>query len=82
MGLGAELEAALLKVAELESKNLEQNLKLKESEVNQLLVKDDKIQELKTNIKLLEQKLVTCNDLLKINELHKKGKLKTVDFLW
>ncbi len=82
MGLGAELEAALLKVAELESKNLERNLKLKESEVNQLLVKDDKIQELKTNIKLLEQKLVTCNDLLKINELHKKGKLKTVDFLW
>ena len=31
---------------------------------------------------MLEQKLVACNDLLKLNEQHKKGKLKTVDFLW
>ena len=45
-------------------------------------LKDEKMQELKANLKLLEQKLVTCNDLLKINELHKKNKLNTVDFLW
>jgi len=31
---------------------------------------------------MLEQKLVACNALLKLNEQHKKGKLKTVDFLW
>jgi hypothetical protein len=31
---------------------------------------------------MLEQKLVTCNDLIKLNESHKKGKLETVDFLW
>ncbi len=72
---------ALLKISELESKNLKSK-KPKEPEVNQLQKKDEKIQELKTNIKMLEQKLVACNDLLKMNELHKKGKFKTVDFLW
>ena len=44
--------------------------------------KNEKIKEFKTNIKMLEQKLVTCNDLIKLNESHKKGKLPTVDFLW
>jgi hypothetical protein len=44
--------------------------------------KDDKIQELKSNLKTLEQKIATSNDLIKINDMHKKGKLKTVDFLW
>jgi len=53
-----------------------------QSQTKLVFMKDEKIQELKNNIKMLEQKLVSCNDLLKINELHKKGKLKTVDFLW
>ena len=53
-----------------------------QSQTKLVFMKDEKIQELKNNIKMLEQKLVSYNDLLKINELHKKGKLKTVDFLW
>ena len=82
LSLSSDLEVALLKISELESINLKRDQKPKEPEVSQLHYKDKKNQELKTNVKMLEQKLVACNDLLKMNELHKKGKLKTVDFLW
>ena len=44
--------------------------------------KDEKLQQMKENIKSLEQKIENGDELVKLNEQHRKGKLKTVDFLW
>jgi hypothetical protein len=37
---------------------------------------------MKENIKSLEQKIENGDEIVKLNEQHRKGKLKTVDFLW
>ena len=44
--------------------------------------KDEKLEYFKENIKSLENKLANGDEITKMNDLHRKGKLKTVDFLW
>ena len=43
---------------------------------------DEKVNQLKAQISSLEHKIANGNELLVLNEQHRKGKLKTVDFLW
>ena len=43
---------------------------------------DEKVSQLKIQIASLENKLANGNELIALNEQHRKGKIKTVDFLW
>ena len=62
-----ELEMLLPKQAGLKNKNLND---------------DEKVNLLKVQIASLESKIANSNELLAMNEQHRKGKIKTVDFLW
>ena len=75
--LESQLNTAISRIKELE--RLLPELAVQK---NKKLSDDEKVNQLKAQIASLENKIASSNDLLTINEQHRKGKIKTVDFLW
>lgn len=75
--LETQLNTAIQKIRELERLLPELAVQNKKK-----VSEDEKVNQLKAQIVSLENKLASANELLTMNEQHRKGKIKTVDFLW